>query len=117
MKIFTASDLRNRITINKAAGITDQVGNTVDEPYSNRCTVWSNLYDKGTDVIDSNGELIHSVRTEITIRDRSDILESDQIIDTTYKRIFKQTSPPLRLIQSTGRWLQLTCQEVTNTHG
>jgi head-tail adaptor len=115
MKELQPGNFRDRVTIRKEVNARDSEGHILKVPYSDRCTVWANIYDKGSNAVNSSDELIHSVITEITIRYRNDILQTDLIVDTVHGRTFEQVAPPI--ILDTRRFLQMSCREVIKSNG
>ena len=115
MKKFQPGDFRDRVTIRKKSDARDSEGHMLKVPYSDRCTVWANIYDKGSSAVSSSDELVHSVLTEITIRCRGDILQSDILVDAVHGRTFEQTAPPM--IIGIRHYLLLTCREVVSSNG
>lgn len=115
MKEFQPGDFRNRVTIRQKVNTRDSEGHILKVPYSDRCSVWANIYDKGSNAVNSSDELVHSVITEITIRYRTDILESDIIVDTVHGRTFEQIAPSI--ILGTRQFLQMSCREVIQSNG
>lgn len=110
MKDLQAGDLSRRIEILSAANSVDGSGNRVRTPYATRCTVWGNCYDKASDVQSSTGEITRTIATEITIRYRADIAQSDKVIDHIAGRTYMQTAPPMAI--KNRKWLVLYCKEV-----
>ena len=115
MKEFQPGDFRDRVTIKKETNARDSEGHILKNPYSDRCIVWANIYDKGSNAVNSSDELVHSVITEITIRYRGDILQTDLIVDTVHGRTFEQTASPI--ILDNRRFLQMSCREVVQSNG
>ena len=115
MKEFQPGDFRDRVIIRKKINTRDSEGHILKNPYSDRYSVWANIYDKGSNAINSSDELVHSVITEITIRYRTDILESDIIVDTVHGRTFEQIAPSI--ILGTRQFLQMSCREVIQSNG
>lgn len=106
---YDVGELKDRINILRAANDIDDAGNLIKNPYAEYSRTWANIYDKTTITVNVNGELIHVVSTEITVRYRTDILESDQIIDYVHNRVFKQIAPAITT--ANRKWLVLICQE------
>ena len=112
---YDVGELKDRINILRAANSIDAEGNTIKEPYTSFANLWANIYSKASDVVSQTGEVIHSVRVEITIRYRTGILESDKIIDYVHGRTFEQTAPAIPT--ANRKWLVLTCREVIDPDG
>ena len=115
MKEFQPGDFRDRVTVRKEVNAKDSEGHILKVPYSDRCIVWANIYYKGSNAVNSSNELVHSVITEITIRYRVDILQTDLIVDNVHGRTFEQTAPPI--ILDNRRFLQMSCREVIQSNG
>jgi head-tail adaptor len=106
MKKFQIGDLDSRISILAATNAIDDSGNMVAAPYEVRCVVWANIYDKDAGIMAANGEVIHDIMTEITVRYNPGIIQTD-VVDHD-GRHFEQVGPPIHI----GReWTRLTCRE------
>jgi len=114
-KNYEVGELKDRIQVMRGANTKDSEGNRIKEPYAEILRLWANIYFKSSDVVSLTGDLIHSVRTEITIRYRTDILEADRIIDYVHKRTYEQTAPAM--VTPNRKWLVLICREVVDPDG
>ena len=115
MKKFQPGNFRDRVAIKKKITARDSEGHVLKNPYEIRCVVWANIYDKSSDAVSASDEIVHSVITEITIRYRADVLQSDLIADDVHGRVFEQTAPPI--ILENRRFLQMSCREVVRSNG
>lgn len=114
---YDPGELKECVYIQRSANTKDAAANVVLEPYTTFLTTRASIVTKASSIQSSDSELIHSISTEIVIRNRPDLtlLATDRIVDYIHKKTYEQTAPAIVTINK--KWLVYTCREVVDPNG
>lgn len=110
MRRIKMSDLRHRVTIQKAVMETNDRGvETFVFPGAEDFKVWAHIESYGAKITHGEAEKASAIEFRITVRFRTDITAQDRILHKG--RVFEQTLPPQNLDER-RMFLQLQCREM-----